>query len=60
MYKRQFNDLIPDNCDETIGLEQKQTNDGQNISADLEYNIPAISIITLVIIVLFARKKYSG
>ncbi len=54
------NDLIPDNCDETIGLEQKQTNERQNISADLEYNIPAISIITLVIIVLFARKKYSG
>ena len=54
------NDLIPDDCDETIGLEQKQTNERQNISADLEYNIPAISIITLVIIVLFARKKYSG
>ena len=54
------NDLIPDSCDETIGFEEEQTNDGQNISADLEYNIPAISLITLVIVVLFARKKYSG
>lgn len=54
------NDLIPDNCDETIGFEEKQTSDAQNISADLEYNIPVISLITLVIIVLFARKKYSG
>jgi hypothetical protein len=54
------NDLIPDSCDETIGFEEEQTNDGQNLSANLEHNIPAISLITLVIIVLFARKKYSG
>jgi hypothetical protein len=54
------NDQIVDGCDETIGIDEKGTSDNENINADSKYQIPAISLITLVIIALFARKKYSG
>ena len=54
------NDQIIDGCDETIGIDEKKTSDKENINIDSEYQIPAISLITLVIIALFAREKYSG
>tara|TARA_X000000368_G_scaffold29281_1_gene21937 strand:+ start:175 stop:2148 length:1974 start_codon:yes stop_codon:yes gene_type:complete len=54
------NDQIVDGCDETIGIDEKEVIDNENINADSNYQIPAISLITLVIIALFARKKYSG
>ena len=54
------NDQIIDGCDEKIGIDEKNATYNQNINADSKYQIPAISLITLVIIALFARKKYSG
>ena len=55
------NDLIPDNCDNFISIENPEsTYDDQNMNNDLGYQIPLLTLVILLIVVLLTRKKYSG
>ena len=55
------NDLIPDNCDNFISIENPEsTYDDQNMNNDLGYQIPLLTVVILLIVVLLTRKKYSG
>ena len=51
------NDQIIDGCDESIGINVKQTNEDQDINNDLEYQILLLIVILLFIAGLLARKK---
>ena len=51
------NDQIIDGCDESIGINVKQTNEDQDVNNELEYQILLLIIILLFIAGLLARKK---
>ena len=51
------NDQIIDGCDESIGINVKQTNEDQDMNNDLEFQILLLIIILLFIAGLLARKK---
>lgn len=51
------NDQIIDGCDESIGINVKQTNEDQDMNNDLEYQILLLIVILLFIAGLLAREK---
>ena len=51
------NDQIIDGCDESIGINVKQTNEDQDMNNELEYQILLLIIILLFIAGLLAREK---